>query len=320
MTRVAGAIGALAAGLLFLVTPLGAQQDGPMAACTELVADAAFCRTVAQGAEALLPALVLAAESGNPVPGTASTLGMRLTSMPRWTLGGRTTLAWGSAPDLVERGGGNTLNVLPLAFAIDVSIGVLPGWNPLPTIGGVGSLDLLFGGSVVPLISSDEYSGMGGWSWAAGARVGLLRESFTLPGVSVSAMYRQLRGVTLGDETLSATDSYIATNLGVLSARAVVTRAILLLNLTAGAGYDLAWGDIDFGYDSALGATRLTAEGARMERLTFFGGVSYTLMVLHFVLEGGWQEAPPAIDGTVEGDDYSTAGTFYATSVLRISI
>ena len=308
---------ALASGLVVAPVPLLAQDDGAVGACTTAVADPAFCRTVAQGVEALVPAIVLAAAGGNPVPGSASTLGMRLTSMPRWTLGGRTTLAWGSAPDLVERGGTNTLNLLPLAFALDGSVGVLPGWNPLPTVGGMGSLDLLVGGSVIPLIASDGYSGIGGWSWAAGARVGLLRESFTLPGISVSGMYRQVHGLSLGDEELDRTDSYIDTDLGVLSARAAATKAILLLNLTGGVGYDIVYGDIEFGYASG---PRLTAEDARMERVTFFGGVSYTLMVLHFVLEGGWQEAPPLIEGIVEGDDYSPDSTFYATGSLRISI
>lgn len=314
----------LAACLLTVVAgaraPLTAQEDGPAAACTSAVVDPAFCRTVAQGAEALLPALVMASAGGNPVPGTASTLGLRLTSMPRWTLGGRNTLVWGSAPDLVARGGGNTINVIPLTFAVDGSLGILPGWNPLPTVGGVASLDILFGGSLVPLIGSDAYSGTGGWSWAAGARVGLLRESFTLPGISLSAMYRQVRGVSLGDEAFSRTDSHIAADLGVFSARAAASKAILLVNLTAGVGYDVIYGDVDLGYDSGFGAVRLTADDARMQRLTVFADASYTLMVLNFVLGAGWQEAPPTIEGTVEGDAFSPSGTFYATAALRVSI
>ncbi|HUF12095.1 MAG TPA: hypothetical protein VMN78_03255 [Longimicrobiales bacterium] len=300
--------------------PAVAQENGPAAACGPAAPDAPFCRTVAQGVEALLPALVMAAAGGNPVPGTASTLGMRLTSMPRWSLGGRNTLVWASAPNLRERGGGSTLSVVPLTFAVDGSVGVLPGWNPLPTVGGVASLDILFGAALVPLISTDEYSGTGGWSWAAGARLGLLRESFTLPGISVSAMYRQLRGASLGDKELSTTDSHIAGDLGVFSVRAAASKAILLLNLTGGVGYDLVYGDVDLAYDSGFGAVRVTADGARMERLTVFADASYTLMVLNFVLGAGWQEAPPAVQGTVEGDAYSPSGTFYATAALRLSI
>lgn len=298
---------------------IAAQEDGPVAACADAAGDAGFCRTVAQGAEAMLPALVIAASGGNPVPGTASTLGMRLTAAPRWTLGGRNTLAWPTAPDLVQRGGGNDLGILPFAFAIDGSVGLLQGWNPLPTVGGVGSLDLLFGASLVPLLASDEYGGTGGWSWAAGARAGLLRESFTLPGVSVSAMYRQLRGVSLGDDQLQSTDSYLRTDLGVISLRAAASKAILLLNVTAGIGYDVMYGDVELGYEGTVAAVRLIAPDARMERVTVFGSVSYTLMVLNFVLGGGWQEAPPAIDGADAGE-YSPSGALYASAALRLSI
>jgi len=304
---------------LLLAAPVQA-QDGLRAACEDAPADAAFCRTVALGAEALLPVLVVAAEGGSPVPGTASTLGMRLTSMPRWTLGGRTTLAWANAPDLRVRGGGNTLQLMPAAFGIDGSVGLLPGWSPLPTVGGVASLDVLFGLSIVPLLATDQYGGVGGWSWAAGARVGALRESFTLPGVSLSAMYRQLRNVSLGDAELEDADSYIETDLSVLSARFAASKAILLLNLTGGVGYDVIIGDVHFGYDASTGPVRLTADAARMERVTFFGELSYTLMVLNFVLAGGWQQGPDPIDDGVEGDDYAADGSFYASAVMRLSI
>jgi hypothetical protein len=36
-------------------------------------------------------------------------------------------------------------------------------------------------------------------AWALGARVGILRESFTAPGVSVSAMYRSIGSFSYGD-------------------------------------------------------------------------------------------------------------------------
>jgi hypothetical protein len=312
-----GAALLLAAGLLH-AAPLAA-QDGPESACAAALADAAFCRTVAQGAEALLPALVIAAEGGNPVPGTASTLGMRLTSMPRWTVGGRLTLAQGTAPDLGERGGDNPVQVIPAAFSVDGSVGVLPGWSPLPTVGGVGSVDLLFGATVVPLLSSDGYGGSGGWGFAAGARAGLLRESFTLPGVSVSAMYRVQRDIRLGDDELGTTDSYIRGDLGVISVRAAASKSIFLLNLTAGVGWDRMQGDIELGYASFAGPIRLTAEDARIDRVTIFGEMSYTLMVLNFVLSAGWQQGPEELEDGV-GTGYEAEGAPYASAVLRLSV
>ena len=305
--------------MLLVAAPAAAQSD-VAAACDDAVLDAGYCRVVALGAEALLPAIGLAATSGNPVPGTASTLGMRLTSMPRWTFGGRLTIAHGSGPALARREETNASTaVTPLAIAVDGSVGLLPGWSPLPTVGGVGSLDILFGGGVSPLIRSDEYGGSGGWSFAAGARLGLLRESFTLPGVSASVMYRQVRDVRLGDDELEETDSFLRTDLQILSARAVASKAVLLLNLTGGVGYDVLAGDVEMGYATLAGPARLTAEGARMDRVLVFGEVSYTLMVLNFVLSGGVQSGPD-LDDFPEGPDFRADGAWFASAAMRLSI
>jgi hypothetical protein len=186
-------------------------------------------------------------------------------------------------------------------------------------VGGVASLDLLFSGTVGPLLSSDEYGGSGGWGFAAGARVGLLRESFTLPGLSVSGMYRVLRDVKLGDDELGTTDSYIRSDLGIISARVAASKAIFLVNLTAGAGWDRMQGDVELGYQSLVGPVRLTAEDARIDRVTFFGEVSYTLMVLNFVLSAGWQQGPDDIDDGI-GTGYEAEGAPYASAVLRLSV
>ena len=312
---------AMFAAVAVLAAPAVA-QDGPVSACGEVAIDGGFCRTVALGAEALLPAMVLAAEGGNPVPGTASTLGMRLTSMPRWTLGGRLTVARARAPGVVDRGAdaGNTTTVTPLSFAVDGSVGLLPGWSPLPTVGGVGSLDLLFGGGVAPLLASDDYGGSGGWSFAAGARVGILRESFTLPGISASVMYRQVRDIKLGDDELDESDSYVRSDLAVWSGRAVASKAILLLTLTGGVGYDIMTGDVEMGYASIAGPVRVTADDARMERFTAFGEVSYTLMVLNFVLGGGVQAGPDMSEDFPYVTDFDGDGAWFASGSLRVSI
>ena len=310
MRQLAGAVLAL-----IVAAPLAAQDD-PRAACADVPIDTGYCGVVALGAEALLPAMVLAAEGGSPIPGTASTLGMRLTSMPRWTLGGRLTVARATGPALVDREGEMT-RVMPLAIAADASVGLLPGWNPLPTVGGVGSVDVLLSGAVVPLLGSDRYGGSGGWGFGAGVRIGLLRESFTLPGVSVSGMYRQLRDIKLGDDELGDTDSYVRSDLSVLSLRAAASKAILLLTLTGGVGYDRMSGDVEFGYDNLLGETHVTAEDARMDRVTIFGEASYTLMVLNFVIGGGWQEGP---DDLGDDDGYKPEGAAFGSAALRLSI
>ena len=303
------------ASLALASAPLAAQDE--IADVCDGASDATYCRRVALGAETLLPVMVLAAQGGNPVPGTASTLGMRLTSMPRWSMAGRLTLAQGTGPDLVERGPEHTVQVTPAAFAVDASVGVLAGWSPLPTVGGVGSLDLLLSGTVVPLLDSNEYGGSGGWSWAAGARVGVLRESFTLPGVSVSGMYRQLRDIRLGDDELGTSDSYLRTDLSVLSARAAASKAILLFTVTGGVGWDRMTGDVELGYGTLTGPVRLTAEDASMDRLTAFGELSFTLMVMNFVIGAGAQSAAD-VDESIT--DFDSSAAWFASAAMRLSI
>lgn len=300
------------------VPAAGFAQDRPAAACDDVLLDQAQCYRVAVAAEALLPVVALAAAGGSPVPGTASTLGMRLTSMPRWSLNGRLTGARADAPAVGDRTSDGATTVAPLAIALDASVGVLPGWNPLPTVGGIASLDAVATVGFVPVTAGGGLGGDGGWTWGAGVRLGILRESFTLPGVSLSGMYRQLRDVDLGDADLEVADAHIAGDYGVLSLRAAASKSVLLFHLTGGVGYDVLAGDVEMAW--ALPPTRAQRTGSdrRMDRLSAFGELSYTLMVVHFVVGGGWQEGPPATgDAALDGH---VGDAVYATASLRMSI
>ena len=138
--------------------------------------------------------------------------------------------------------------------------------------------------------------------------------------MSVSAVYRQLRETDLGDDDLQRADSYIRSELGVFSGRAVASKAVLLLNLTGGVGYDYIFGDVAFGYAGVGGPAHVVDEDASMERVTVFGELSYTLMVLNFVVAGGWQSGPDPIEDGVGGDDYDGGGTPYASVAMRLAI
>src|SRR5690606_2935207 len=84
------------------------------------------------------------------------------------------------------------------SLALDGAAGVFRGFSPLPTVGGVGSLDVLAGiGLVFPPTGAGFRGGSKG-TWALGARLGILRESFTFPGVSVTGMYRRFGRVQIG--------------------------------------------------------------------------------------------------------------------------
>src|SRR5690606_1943946 len=90
----------------------------------------------------------------------------------------------------------------------------------------------------IPLPDGEGFSGSVN-SWSGGLRLGILRESFTAPGVSLSGMYRQVGGVEYGDPEFSQEDAYFKIDdMEVWSARAAVSKRLLALGLTAGAGYD----------------------------------------------------------------------------------
>ena len=90
---------------------------------------------------ATLPArFAVAAVGGNPVAGTASTLGMRMPGSPRWSIALRSTVARASLPPVPD-GGADT----PTLWSVnaDAAVGLFNGVNLLPTIGGFGSIDVL---------------------------------------------------------------------------------------------------------------------------------------------------------------------------------
>jgi hypothetical protein len=161
-------------------------------------------------------------------------------------------------------------------------------------VGGFFSLDILASVGLVPLSEGDGFN-ENAVTFAAGARLGILRESFTAPGVSLSAMYRRVGDVDFGDRDLQDEQSYfIASSFSVLSLRGVVGKRVLFLTASAGIGWDRYKSDLRFGVldPTALGiVTRhdFTEDDFETSRVVYFAGLQYTLLVLSFNLEGGLQ-------------------------------
>ena len=109
---------------------------------------------------------------------------------------------------------------------VDASAGVLNGFQFGSGVGGFLSVDLL--GSYT-LLRLPERSGLGGSSMAvgAGARVGILRESIALPGVSISAVRRwhgKVQAGSLEDRTAGEAE----TDIQITSIRSLPARTGLL--------------------------------------------------------------------------------------------
>ncbi len=306
--------------LLLVAGPAPGQTSAITDACSTLTSDDArrSCNLVGNGILVVQPSVGVAAYGGNPVPGTASTLGMRLGTTPRLSVAGRLGLVRVEAPPILDR-----TRLEPSAFflagaGVDVTMGLFGGVSPAPTMGGVLSLDALARAGVLLLPTGDGFQDGTSLSWGLGTRLGLLRESFVFPGVSLSAMLHGMGDVTYGDPELAGTDAFFRSALRAWSLRAVVTKQIYLLGVTAGVGLDRYVSDTSFGLDAG-GPRSFELDGLDVDRASAFVNVQWTMLILHLVAEVGWQDGPgeyPALlpGGAVEG------GVPFGSLALRLSI
>lgn len=310
----AGLVAAL--GLLVgVAAPARAQLD--RAQLRGLCADPVACTDVVLGIEALQAGLGLAAAGGSELPGGNSTIGWRFGAVPRVAVSGRLGLTSGHLP---TASGGDEGTWTP-SFEAALAVGLFNGFRPLPTIGGLFSVDaLLTAGTARPSASNGFEGGVS--SFGYGLRLGLLRESFTMPGVTLAATRRHLGDVTWNGPSGSTSGNVALSGPTATSLRATVGKDLLALGLVAGVGWDRVESDGTFlpGVGAgAAGAAPLSFERFRTERRLFFGGATLTLLVLQLHGEAGYAagfEARPT-DAPSGGFDPS-AGSLFATISARL--
>jgi hypothetical protein len=339
---------ALVAAGLVAAAPLAAQNDIETVCGRVTIPALPACATVAQAVDAAQPQLGILMAGGNPILGTASTGGVRLGLIPRVSLTGRVNVVAARLPDIRELGDDDEVQEFSVpapAVGANLSVGLNQGFNLAPMLGGFGAIDLLGSVSVLPLSLLDDF-GDNAFSWGAGARVGLLRESFVTPGVSVSLMYRDLGEVRFGEvcsgtevsvggdrSTCTSTDDdfgEIAFGLTNWSTRAAVSKRLLGLGLTAGVGYDRFDTDADLAFraPSGPGGTeqvyRFNDIAVDNDRWSAFLDASFTVLVASLVAEVGWMEggSNPVEGG---GPSYPTEfdpeqGTWFGSLGMRLSL
>lgn len=336
---------ALAAAAALFAAPAAAQNDIE-SICTGGVPTAAQeeCAVVAQAVDAAQPQLGILMAGGNPVLGTASTGGVRLGLIPRVSLTGRINVVGARLPDIRQEADGQTDKfTLPApAVGANLSVGLTQGFSVLPMIGGFGAIDLLASVSVLPLSLLEEDFGDNAFSWGAGARVGLIRESFVTPGVSVSMMYRSLGDVSFG-EVCPGTEVPIADNRSACSVegdfgeiefgldnwsiRAAISKRFLGLGLTAGVGYDRFETSADFAVRAPGPPTgteqvyRFNDVGVDNDRWSAFLDASFTILFGSLVAEVGWMQGSDPITGFPSTSDFDpNEGTFFGSLGARLSL
>jgi len=338
---------AIAAALVVSAAPLAAQGDIETV-CNQYSGEVqARCAAVAQAVDAAQPQLGILLAGGNPTLGTASTGGVRLGLIPRFSVTARVNVVAARLPDIREVSAGDEgvdvdeFRVPAPAVGANVSLGLTNGFSVAPMIGGFGAIDLLGSVTVLPLSLAGDDFGDNAYSWGAGARVGLMRESFITPGVSVSLMYRNLgeiqfgtvcegTEVSVGDNrsTCAGGGDFGEINFGLtnLSGRAAISKRLLGLGLTAGVGYDKFNTDANFAFRSPVIAgteqiVRFEDVEVDNDRWSAFLDGSFTLLFGSIVGEIGWMQGADPIGSFPSSSDFDAKeGTWYGSAGIRLSL
>ena len=311
-----GLPGAIALSVLFLLAGrvgVSAQETVQQMAAECFGADPGLQPLCLEGALALQAARggvgLAAASLGTPVPGSTSTLGRRLASSPRLALSVRGVVARTDMPD-PRAGGVDKQTFWARAVEVGITVGVLDGFAPVPTIGGIFSLDLLGSATLVGLSDGAGFAGsVEGLGY--GLRLGLLRESFTLPGVSVSVARRSVAQAEWGRADVDQVSLTFKPT--VTSVRAAVGKDLLAFGVLGGWGWDRYSG-------STVLTVRETFPGDfTSDRQIYFGGLSYTFLVLQVSAEGGYATGWAEVQSRPAGGYDPTKGSPFGSVAGRLT-
>ncbi|NIR43154.1 MAG: hypothetical protein GWN99_04375 [Gemmatimonadetes bacterium] len=262
---------------------------------------------------------------GNPVLGTASPLGTKFRWMPRFNIGGRIGFGWVDVPDIISYPADPTapvgrIDVNAVLPQLDISVGVFDGFDLGSTLGGFGALEVLGSlGSVV--LSADDGFQNDATGAGLGVRAGLLRESFTFPGVSISASYKWFGRVQLGSVERGS-DAQYGFDMAAWSVRAGISKSFVAIGLALTLAYDHFETDYDWGLAGAPGElVPVVPEGSPVnldgESWSAFVDVSYIVLFFNIVGEVGWQEE---VRRTNSRGDELTAGGLLGALGIRFTL
>lgn len=285
----------------------------------------ARCRDVVAAVQLLQPELGMALAGGNPVLGTASPIGTKFRFIPRIYLGGRINFVWAAIPDVrgypedPQAPLGTREFSVPMP-QLDVSVGLFEGVRIGSLWGGLGSVELL--GSLGPMILpagegfENDATGVG-----LGARIGLMRESFTAPGLSLSAEYQWAGRVRHGS-VARGDDAQFGMDLSATSFRLGLSKSFVAIGLALTVGWDHYQSDVDFGVADADGAlVTIVPAGEPLSlsenRWSAAVDVSYIVLFLNIAAEFGWQESGRYT--TSRGDEI-TSGNLFSAIGIRVSL
>jgi hypothetical protein len=278
------------------------------------------CPAVYQALASAAPQLGIVAAAGNPVPGVEGTRGVTLGIVPKTTATLRVSGAAVHLPDLEGDDGERSLT--PVAVKLGTATRLFDG-----TAGGTGALDLLLEGG---LLTGTGEGGRTAAILGAGARVGLLRETFATPGVALSGMFRHTGRMQYGSGCTAPTcvgfQGAAEFGLNDLSARLTIGKRLGPVGLAAGAGWDrfsTTGGSITYQGSPVVQPTSGTAEvDVDDSRWSAFVNLSRGLTIGSLVAEAGWMSGGDAVPSFTPGPGgYDPGqGTVFGSIAVRIQL
>ena len=303
-----------------LASPGGAQAVADLTArCANASGGSAWCAAGAAAYEAVAAGIGLVAAGGSDIPGTSSTLGWRRGLGPRLAMSARFNGARIPLP-AVDQASSSLLpglRSLVSAASLGVAAGLFDGFRAAPQYGGILALDAIASAGMIRLPRGDGFQG-NAFSAGIGARLGLLRESFDVPGISVSAMRRFFGEARLGADGAPAS---LRLESAATSVRAAIGKDLSAAGVMVGAGWDRYSGDATLEGAAVPGerSESVALDGPPVDRLLVFGALSRTWQVIQVTGEFGWAggfDAPPD-PGTMSHDP--GAGSIFGSLSLRIT-
>jgi hypothetical protein len=270
------------------------------------------CQDAALAVVAARGALGLASAGGNDVPGFASTLGKQVVGGMRFSASGRIGTARAKLPSTNTQAAPGSKDASALVGFMHVQglASVFDGFSLDPSTGGILALDLMASGQFVSGPSLKGFKG-GILGAGGGARLGIIRESFTLPGVSLSVNRRFLQDTGMGG--LLQGDAFSSNfDMDVTSLRAVVGKDVGGFGIQAGLGQDRYRGEASIAVWDAVEEVLRQSESSDLvtDRPIVFAGATYTILSFQLSMElgwaGGYDLSLPAAVGSGYDPDSST--------------
>ncbi len=249
---------------------------------------AASCAEAALGAVALTEGVSLLVGAGGALPVSPSTAGHRMEGTPRVVVDAGVNLARIRHLDLSATPGTlrETHSTL-VAGRLTATAGIFDGFRPVATVGGVGAVDGVVSLRLARLPDGPGDQARTAVAWGGGVRLGVVRESFTLPGITVTGLHHRLGTIRHGQ--LPSGGSQLILSPHVTSVRLEVGKDLLAFGLTGGAALERVGGRTRI---RAPGEAGEVGEAARADlgrtRPTFFAGANYTWLVTQVAGEVTW--------------------------------